>query len=183
MIGGLCKFWFIPMEEVESMPIIDPTSQLLKTDIILKAGKAWRGPVPVPDKQLGFTENGRIGKSGISYEMKVACQYPGDIPGARVNFENMGYSQYIIVGKLRASGFYVVIGSLEAGADFVPDFDSGSAAGNPALNKIAWTHEQIHKAMVMMRFSGENIYDPFPYWELEDGGYWFTEDGIEWELE
>ena len=176
MIGGFCKFWYIPLEEVDAIPPIDPANQVLDGTIVLKEGKAWRGPVPVPDKQLGFTENARISKSGVSYEIKVSCQYPGDIPGARVNFDNMAYSKYIIVGKLRATGFYVLIGSLEAGADFSADFDSGSAAGNPALNKIAWTHEQINKALVIATFEGDQSgYINFPYWLTEIGQYWELE--------
>ena len=177
VIGGFCKFWFIPIEEVDTMPVIDPTNQVLKTDIILKEGKVWRGPVPVPDRQLGFTETRKTGKSGPSYEIKVGCSYPGDIPSSRANLDNMGYHQFMIVGKLRTTGFFVVVGNPLSGASFLSDFDSGSANGNAAGHKLEFSTEQINKALVLpsfegdesgyVNFSGETIQNSGNYWELE----------------
>ncbi len=177
VIGGFCKFWFIPIEEIESMPVINPANQVLKTEIVLKSGKAWRGPVPVPDAQLGFTEIGKTGNSGPYYEIKVGCAYPGDIPAARVNIENMAYSQYVIVGKLRTTGFFTVIGNNKVGADFTGNFDSGNTNSNGALNTISFAIEQVNKAMVLpsfngsesgyVDFSGQTISNNNDYWELE----------------
>lgn len=177
VIGGVCKFWFIPIEEIDQMPVINPTNQVLKTEIVLKAGKSWRGPVPVPDDQLGFTEVLKNSNSGNYYEIKVAAVYPGDIPAMRVNADNMAYNQYVVVGKLRSTGFFVVIGNKEAGMDFTPDFDSGNANGNAALNNISFTTEQINKALVLpsfngsesgyVDFSGATITNNNDYWELE----------------
>ncbi len=176
-IGGFCKFWFIPIEEVESMPVINPSNQVLKTEIVLKTGKAWRGPVPVPDAQLGFTEMAKTGNSGPYYEIKVGCSYAGDIPAARVNIDNMAYSQYMIVGKLRSTGFFALIGNKEKGADFTGNFDSGNASGNAAINTISFATEQINKALVLpsfngnesgyVDFSGGTISNNNDYWELE----------------
>lgn len=177
VIGGFCKFWFIPIEEVLSMPVINPANQVLQSEISLKAGKAWRGPVPVPDDQLGFTEISKSGNSGNYYEIKVGCVYGGDIPAARVNIDNMAYSQYMIVGKLRSTGFFVVIGNTEVGADFTGNFDAGTANGNAALNTISFSTEQINKALVLpsfngsesgyVNFSGQTISNNNDYWELE----------------
>lgn len=177
LIGGFCKFWFIPVEEVESMPVVNPANQILKTEIVLKAGKVWRGPVPVPDRQLGFTEVKKDSKSGPYYEIKVNCVYPGDVPASRTNMDNMAYEKFMIVGKLRSSGAYLLIGNLEAGADFSADFDSGSANGNAALNKIEFATEQINKALVLSSFdgsesgyvtlSGKTVTSENNYWELE----------------
>lgn len=186
LIGGFCKFWFIPIEEVASMPVINPLNQILKDEITLKTGKAWRGPVPVPDDQLGFTENAKTSNSGPSYEIKVGCVYGGDIPAARVNIDNMAYHQYMIVGKLRSTGFYVVIGNPETGADFTGSFDSGNANGNAALNTLTFATEQINKALVLPTFnSRQSGYVDFrsdtnvnadDYWELESSN-------DSWELE
>lgn len=181
VIGGFCKFWFIPIEEVESIPVINPLNQTLKTDIVLKTGKTWRGPVPVPDAQLGFTELAKTGNSGPYYEIKVGCAYAGDIPGARVNIDNMGYHQYLVVGKLRTTGFFVLVGNKEKGADFSGNFDSGNTNNNGAINTIAFSTEQINKALVLETFQGaQSGYVDFPsginpYWELESGNYWELE--------
>lgn len=176
VIGGFCHFWYIPIEEVDSMPVIDPTNQVLKTDITLKAGKAWRGPVPVPDRQLGLTESKKNAAAGPYYDIKVSCVYPGDLPAARTNFDNMAYHQYMIVGKLRSTGFYVVIGNPDAGAEFSADFDSGSANGNAALTKIEFATEQIHKGLVLPEFNGDQSgFINFPYWQIDAYNYWELE--------
>lgn len=180
LIGGFCKFWFIPIEEVLSFPVINPANQVLAAEIELKDGKQWRGPVPVPDDQLGFSENAKTGNSGPYYELKVGCVYGGDIPATRANFDNMGYSQYLVVGKLRSTGFYVVIGNTEVGADFSANFDSGNANGSAALNTLSFYTEQINKALVLPSFNGDDSgYVDFSsnpdYWELEAGDYWELE--------
>ena len=177
VIGGFCKFWFIPVEEVEDMPVINPASQVLKSEVVLKTGKLWRGPVPVPDRQLGFTEIKKDSKSGPYYEIKVSCTYPGDVPATRTNIDNMAYEKFMIVGKLRASGAYLLIGNTEAGMDFSADFDSGSANGNAALNKFEFFTEQINKALVLPSFNGEEsgyvnlsgqtVTNNNNFWELE----------------
>lgn len=176
-MGGFCKFWFIPIEEVDQMPVINPANQVLQSEISLKAGKAWRGPVPVPDDQLGFSEIAKTGNSGPYYEIKVGCVYGGDIPAARANIDNMAYSQFMIVGKLRSTGFFVVIGNTEVGMDFTGNFDGGTANGNAALNTISFSTEQINKALVLpafngsesgyVDFSGQTISNNNDYWELE----------------
>lgn len=153
--GGFCRFWFIPKEEIESFALVNPLNQYLGADITLKEGKAWRGPVQVPDKQLAFTESMEVSKAGPFYKLKVAAFYPGDTPATRINLDNMAYHQFVIVGKLRSGGFYVVIGNIETAANFDQEYESGSGNGNAAMNKISFTHEQIFKALVLPAFGGD----------------------------
>lgn len=177
MMGGFCRFWFVPIEEVESIPAINPLTQAYISEPVLKAGKLWRGPVPVPERQLGFTEVMRNGKSGPYFEIRVSSIYAGDIPASRSNFDNMAYHQYLVVGKMRSSGAYVLIGHQEAGADFTGDFDSGTANGNAALHKIEFSLDQINKALVLpsfdgtesgfVDFSGQTVSIDNDYWILE----------------
>lgn len=153
--GGFCKFWFIPKEEIATFPIVDPATQYLLTDITLLDGKNWRGPVQVPDRQLAFTETMEVSKAGPFYKQKVVANYPGDVPASRINLDNMAYHEFVIVGKLRSGGFYVVIGNQETAANFDQEYDSGSSNGNASMNKIAFTHEQIYKALVLPSFNGD----------------------------
>lgn len=175
--GGLCQFWFIPIEEVAYIPAIDSVTQTLTAEPVLKSGMFWRGPVPVPERQLGIKETVKTGKSGPSYQIKIGCIYAGDIPATRTNLDNMAYPKYLVVGKMRGSGAYVLMGSLEAGCDFIADFDSGTAIGNAAITKLEFSIEQMTRALVMhsfdgtesgyIDFTGETITPQNDFWILE----------------
>lgn len=177
LTGGICKFWYIPIEEVQSFPEVDPQNQFLKTDVVLKSGKFWRGPVPVPDKQLGLKETKKAGKSGPYHEIKVSAMYPGELAAGRVNLENMCWQQFLIVAQLRASQAYVLIGNEDAGMEFGFDYDSGSAAGNAVITKLEWSIEQPYRAQVLttfngaqsgyINFDGETTVVDNNWWELE----------------
>ncbi len=154
-LGGICKFWYIPVEEVASIPVINPANQYLLAEPELKADKVWRGPVPVPDAQLGFTETQDSFAGMPYYKLKLQGQAPGDVPQQRVNIENMAYGQYLVVAKLRAGGFYVLLGSLDSPLDFDAEFTTGPGSGENAKSKIAFTGESNYKALVLTEFQGD----------------------------
>lgn len=154
-MGGACKIWFIPREEVISMPPINPANQYLLNEITLVQDKVWRGPVPVPDGQLGIIETQENSRAGSSFKFKVSASYPGDVPQSRVNLDNMIYHEYLLVAKMRSGGFYMLIGDTQRGMDFEQDYDSGTGNGKNAGHKIAFTHEQIYKALVLPSFNGD----------------------------
>lgn len=154
-LGGLCKFWFIPIDEVDSIPGIDPYNQFLLDEPVLKEDKLWRGPVPVPDAQLGFTETQKNDAAGVYYEVKIQAQPPGDIPQQRINLDNMAYGQYLVVGKQRAGGMYLLFGSMDSPLDFDNQYTNGPGAAQNASTKIAFTGESIPRALVLPQFLGD----------------------------
>jgi len=154
-LGGICKFWYIPIDEVDHIPAINPETQYLFAEPELKADKVWRGPVPVPDAQLGFTETQDSFAGMPFYKQKVAAQSPGDVPQQRVNLENMAYGQYLVVAKLRAGGFYILLGSMDSPMDFDSEFTTGPGANENAKNKLAFTGESNFKALVIPEFQGD----------------------------
>ena len=155
-LGGVCQFWFIPVNEVESIPNIDPVNQYLLAEPVLKTGKVWRGPVPVPDAQLGFTETQENAAAGPYYKQQLQAQHPGDVPAHRVNLDNMAYGQYLVVAKLRSGGFYVLLGSLDSPLNFDHDFSTGPGSNDDAKTKIAFTGESIYRAPVIPNFAGND---------------------------
>jgi len=154
-LGGICKFWYIPVEEVDNIPGINPVNQYLLAEPELKADKVWRGPVPVPDAQLGFTETQDSFAGMPFYKQKVQAQAPGDVPQQRVNLENMAYGQYLVVAKLRSGGFYLLLGSLESPMDFDSEFSTGPGSNENAKSKLAFTGESNFKALVIPEFQGD----------------------------
>jgi len=155
-IGGLCKFWFIPVEEVESIPPINPLNQFLTAEPVLVTGKEWRGPVPIPDRQLGYTETQENAVAGHSFKVKIAGNHYGDVPQSRVNIDNISYGRYLVIAKQRAGGFYLLFGTKDSPLNFDHEYTAGQNGGNDtAFTKIAFTGETIHRALVVPSFLGD----------------------------
>lgn len=156
-VGGICRFWFIPINDVDSIPAIDPTTQYLLAEPVLKATKYWHGPVPIPDRQLGYTETQNLGTGGLFYKTKIAGNHPGDNAVSRINLDNLAYGRYLVVAKQRAGGMFLLFGSLESPITFEQDFTAGQqGADDTTHTKIAFTGESIHKAVVLPSFSGSD---------------------------
>jgi len=162
-IGGLCKFWFIPVQDVDSIPPIDPVNQFLTAEPVLKLLKQWLGPVPVPDRQLGYTETQENSTAGPGIKVKIAGNHYGDAPQSRINIDNIMYGRYLVVGKQRAGGFYLLFGSLESPLNFDHEFTAGQNGSNDTtFTKIAFTGEAINRALVIPSFLGDQSGLIFP---------------------
>lgn len=157
--GGFCKWFFTPRENIATMPAIDPTNQWLEDEPVLKEGKAWFGPVTVPDDQLGFEEIAARIKAGTYYKQKVYGFYPGDDSVSRINLENLPYYEMVIIGKLRAGGMWIILGTDQLGLQFDADFKSGPGAIATAGHDMAFTIESPFKGLILPSFDGDNTDD------------------------
>ncbi|MGN6293782.1 MAG: hypothetical protein ACTHMV_13645 [Chitinophagaceae bacterium] len=155
--GGICKFFYIPVEDVAAFPRINPENQQLIDEPLLKIGKSWFGPIQVPKDKLGFTEVMKRDKAGFFYEIKVSSFHIGDSKDSRVNLQNMPYHRYLVVGKVRAGGFYIIIGTMHSFCQFSSDYSSGNGPGDPAQSQFSFTTEQRHPALIMPGFTGDII--------------------------
>lgn len=152
--AGICRFWYIPVNEVASVPALNPQTQYsYDQPILLNSGSVWRGPVAVPTSTLGFTESQERYSDLPFYQQKIVGNSPGNAPQQQVNIENMAYGKYLVVAKLRAGGFYVLIGTPNSPADFDAQFTTGNNA--EAKHAIAFTAESIQKAIVLPSFDGD----------------------------
>jgi hypothetical protein len=160
-LGGLTEWWYTPRDNINTFPAIDPATQFLASEPTLKTGKAWYGPVRVPDDQLGFEEPVQRNAIGILYKQKVSGFYPGDDQWSRINLENMPYYEYVIIGRVRAGGFFLVLGNDKKGMQFDADFSIGNGAIGTAGAKFAFSQMSMNKGLLMLSFSeSPNIAPP-----------------------
>lgn len=141
------------------MPSIDPTNQWLDAAPTLVEGASWYGPVTVPDDQLGFEEISARGKAGPYYKQKVYGFYPGDDSVSRIKMENLPYYEVVVVGKLRAGGMWLILGTDQLGMQFDADFKSGPGAIATAAHDFAFTIESPWKALILPEFNGDDTDD------------------------
>ncbi len=158
--GGFCQWWYTPKENIRVWPAIDCATQYLLAEPTLIAGATWFGPVKVPDGQLGFQEEPQQTKAGIYYKQKVSAFYPGDGPTSRINLENMPYAEFVIVGKMRACGIYLILGNKDYGLTFLPPYKSGEGAKHAAGTELSFLGESLNKALILPAFAAVNTTPP-----------------------
>jgi hypothetical protein len=153
--GGFCRFYYTAVENVPVFPRINAANQQLIAEPALLAGTSWFGPIAVPKNELGFTEAMERTKAGPYFKYKLEGTHIGDSVESRVNIENMIYHKYLVVGKMRAGGFYMLIGTVDSPCSFDPDFDSGTGPASTAKSKIVFSTEHISKAYILPSFTGD----------------------------
>ncbi len=144
------------------MPAVDPANQWLTDEPTLVDGKTWYGPMAVPDDQLGFEEIFARGLAGPYYKQKVYGFLPGDNSSSRPNMENLPYYEFVVVGKLRAGGLWLVLGSDQLGLQLDADFKSGDGAIGTAGHDFAFAINSVNKAIILPSFLGSNTTPPMP---------------------
>src|SRR4051812_44916971 len=103
-VGGFCRWWYTPIENIDVFPPINPLTQMLAAEPTLKAGATWYGPVNVPDSHVGWDEEMQQGKPGHWYKEKVEGLMPGMDRNSHINLQNHAFHQFVIVGKARSGG-------------------------------------------------------------------------------
>lgn len=155
-VGGFSKWYYQYSENVNGFPGINPRSQYLTGEPVLKAGKSWLGPVTVPKSMVGFIESTARTKAGLYYKTKFQASMPGSDMNVDVNFDNLAHHQVIIAAKARSGGYWKVFGTNKKG--FTVDIETDSGMGNRPvfMNKLVLTYESPFKNPVLASFSGDN---------------------------
>lgn len=158
--GGFCKWYFTPRENIAVMPVVDPANQWLTAEPVLKDDTTWFGPMDVPDDQLGFEEISARVAAGPYYKQKVYGFFPGDGGSSRPNMENLPYYEFVVVGKMRAGGLWLMLGSDQLGMQLDADYKSGDGVIGTAGHQFAFTLNSVSKAIILPSFLGNNTTVP-----------------------
>lgn len=152
-IGGMCKWWYTPVENILTWPAIDPLTQHAKHKPAIKDGSFWYGPVTASNRQLGFDEKQKDGMPGNYYEWKVEGQCPGD---DRINLQNLPFHKYIILGVARTGNFWYLIGTQFSPLDFVHSINTGKHWTDDVITKLLFEGENRNKAL-RISFTAEEL--------------------------
>lgn len=156
-MGGFCKFWYIPVEDIAVFPRVSASSQKLVDEPLLVNGAGWFGPIEVPRDKLGFSELMQSSKAGPSYTTKLEGLHVGDSAESRVNLENMPYHRYVVVGKVRAGGFCIIIGTPRSWCNFLPEYKSGNSTTETAGTSFSFITNHISKPYILPAFLADTI--------------------------
>jgi hypothetical protein len=158
--GGICKWWYTPIENLDGFPMVDPTSQQLKHSPTLKINTNWYGPVNIPTYEVGYEEPDAISASGIYYKQKLVGLIPGANSTANINLRNLSQKQLCVVAKLRSGGFYIIMGTNEFGMILSTQFSTTIGVKDTPSTKFFLTLDSLNKAMVLPAFFDDNSIVP-----------------------
>jgi hypothetical protein len=100
-------------------------------------------------------------RRALYYKQKVRMAFiPGDNGNSRINLENLPYYEFVVVGKLRAGGLWLVLGTDKLGLQLDADFKSGDGAINTAGNQFAFSISSVSRAVILPSFLGNNTTPP-----------------------
>ncbi len=153
--AGWCEFYYTPIESIDQWPSVNPVTQELSAETTLKVGASWKGPIRIANQQLGYKEQQQKSPAGVFYKVQVDGMYPGDGRASRVNLSNMAYHQYVLVGKQRAGGMFVLLGAPESGFDFTNEFNTGRGAPT-AINEFIFSGDSLFKPQILASFGGQS---------------------------
>lgn len=158
--GGICKWYYAKVEDVEEWPVVNPVTQEYSTQPVLREGAVWYGPVKVPDGSLGLTEVEKEIAAGTYFEIKIELTQPGDERNSRANLRNLGLHRYVAVAKTRAGGMYVVVGSPHSPLKLRREYSTGNGKNTTAGARFAMVTESIEPCIPLASFNGENSLPP-----------------------
>lgn len=156
-VGGLRRFWYLPIEDVAAWPRVNAANQHLVAEPQLKPGKAWFGPIDVPRNKLGYTETAKRTKAGPYWEIKVDGTYIGESQLSRIQIGNMLYHRYLVVGQVRAGGYFLLFGSPDCWLDFTPEVRSGNGPDDTTMVPLSFSTESVANAFILPSFTSATI--------------------------
>lgn len=121
--GGWCSLLFFLHEDVEAWPVINPATDIIVTELILKSGKSFYTIKGVENDRL-FNETSRRSNSGISHEVSATCKIGGNDNNITLTLGRLQHHQFGLLVKDR-NGERRLIGDADSGAVIEFNYTSG----------------------------------------------------------
>lgn len=143
--GGLCDIIAVPVEDVSTFPVIDPTIQRVASAIILKYGKSWISFAAAAPYGRAFKEKLQKSKAGQYYEQSVQGTIFSQNAHNHIQLNNMPLHKWIVLARERGTGLTYLIGKPTAACAFSTDYES-TAKGTPT--RISFDTSAKHRAIL-----------------------------------
>jgi hypothetical protein len=169
-LGGIDQFWFIAVDQVQSIP--DDDENVILQDIQL-VGNAKFSVGYATQETLQYTENQNRDAQGNFYEQSLSGFYPKDQEGVANLFEGMAAERFIVIFRDN-NGYYKLLGSLANPCKFTATFESGDSANGRNGYSFEFTRTDVAKAPFYQGLfeSDQKVIDASPCFVLAD----FTAD-------
>lgn len=125
--GGLCYFYFIPIEDVLQWPSVNPQSGSIVDDVVLKAEKTWMRCMVIENGKA-YEEKLKSSDSGNYWEININGFLPGDSPINNLSVNKMKHRRFAVVTKER-NGIMRLMGEQHNGVAFQADYSSADVNG------------------------------------------------------
>lgn len=154
--GGLCIFYYADFNDIQQWAAINPNTQEYYSAPVLKSGSTWKGPIKIANNSLQYKEVPRNTPAGLVYDLILDFNQFGSNRTNRNIVENLVYYQLVIVAKVRAGGYYLVIGNSETGAKANVVEDAGKGQFSNFKSDFTISLKSKNKALVLPSFLDDN---------------------------
>lgn len=178
-LGGFCKWYYTPVENILTWPSINPVTQKGNAKPVLKNGAFWYTVPRSGYRQSSLDETPKTAAPGHYYEWRFNVQLAGANP---VLLQNAQFRRFIILGIPRfLHNAWLLVGTPQSPLRFEASIDSGRHWTEDALTKSAFIGECRHRSIIIP-FTEEEInngpdLDPVLL-TTEEGELITTEDGF-----
>jgi hypothetical protein len=148
--GKICHLQAVPEEDIETFPDVDPVTQVITDDIVLKNGKAWI-IVKLLSAGKAFSEESEETSAGPIVNQSVSGLLFGVSEYNHLQVNNWRYRRWVLLLREVGSGITYVIGSpanetnrKAKGALFSFGYDNS----NTTLTKIQFAKQSATRAFI-----------------------------------
>lgn len=152
--GGFCQWWFTPWQHIQQWPSINPLTQQAANAPTLKPNTTWYGPIQVPNTLLTFSQQLETVAAGKFYKNTLEGIIPGTDATEDANLANLAHNEVVVIGKRRAGGQFVLLGTPNVGMSFNYKTDTGSWQ-DFAQTKFNLSIQTYQKPPIITTFSGQ----------------------------
>lgn len=113
--GSACLVAAVPEEWVETFPEVDPVTQTMPDNIVLKADRLWL-PLLLVSKKRVFKQELQRSKSGVSWSQSISGRTAGQSVYIYLALENYAYHRWVLLFKEAGTGLVYIVGKPGSGA-------------------------------------------------------------------
>jgi hypothetical protein len=138
---GVCSIKYFKWEDVLTWPTVDPQTGIIISTIVMKAGKYIYLCESVNPSRT-FSENQKDSNAGTHFDILVKGTLSGSTAAHPLIIGTMKHHQWGLIVEDK-NGVTRLIGSADAGADFVSDYSSGQGTDSRKTElSWQWQHSQ-----------------------------------------
>jgi|GEM_PF-4903027 hypothetical protein len=145
LAGGVKVIQYLPIADISTYPN-GILNNLLKSQIGLKAGKAWFSAPVFP--KISWSESQKNSKEGVLFDQNIQTRLPNFNQNIKDELQEMALHRFIVIVPLRL-GVNVLIGSLDQPLSFSSSFASGDDFQGFPSHSLIFTGQTLRKSPVV----------------------------------
>lgn len=147
VFGGVASLKYIPVEDVESIPLPMGDNGELLSSLVLTSGSSWN-IVETEKDSFDFSETPQSSDQGVLYEQTVDCFFPKDNPEIRSILREMNKRKFVLE-LLDNNQNKCLVGTKDSPCSFTSRFVTGTRFSDTPGHFLSFSCASISPALVL----------------------------------